>query len=97
MKPAFLKNADFDAINEKISGSAEILPEIRRAALGPLAFFTFSNVFKLAALEKSLHSDFPATGGTKEFLGSAGCTRVFTGLTHGYTPWLQAAQTANID
>jgi hypothetical protein len=39
----------------------------------------------LAALENSLHFDFAAAR-TKEFLGSAGCTRVLTHLSHIVTP-----------
>jgi hypothetical protein len=62
----------------KISGPAGILFEIRRTTLGPLTLFTFGDVFELAALKKGLHSDFPAAGGTKELLGGAGRTGIFT-------------------
>jgi hypothetical protein len=61
----------------KIPGHAGILLKIRWTPLGPLTLFTFRNIFKLAALKKSLHSHFSAAG-TKEFLGGIGCTGVFT-------------------
>jgi hypothetical protein len=79
MKPALHKNACFGRYKrEKYPVLPEFLFEIRRTPLGPLAFFAFGDIFELAALEKGLHSDFPATGGTKEFLGGAGRTGIFT-------------------
>jgi hypothetical protein len=65
-----------DVFNKKLPGSAGISLKIRRTPLGPLALFTFSDVFEPAALEKSLHFDFPAAG-TEKFLGSGGCAGVF--------------------
>jgi hypothetical protein len=61
----------------KLSGYAEILLKIGWTPRCPFAFFTFCDIFGFAALKKSLHPDFP-TAGTKEFLGSVGCTGVFT-------------------
>jgi hypothetical protein len=55
------------AKNEKIPGYAGILLKIGWTPLGPLAFFTFRNIFELAALKKRLHFNFP-TAGTIEFL-----------------------------
>jgi hypothetical protein len=81
----------FDAFNEKLSGFAGNLLEIRRTPLGPLALFTFRDVFYPAALKKSLHFDFPATG-TEKFLGSGGCTGIFARLTHGIYSLLFAPQ-----
>jgi hypothetical protein len=58
-----------------------VLFEIRRAAFKALTLFTFGNILYLAVFEKGLHFDFPTTG-TKELLGGACGTRVFTGLSH---------------
>jgi hypothetical protein len=77
MKPALYKMPVSDAATRKISGSTGILFKIRRTPFGPLALFTFSDVFELAALKKGLHLDFPAAG-TKKFLGGAGRAGVFT-------------------
>jgi hypothetical protein len=62
-----------------------ILLKIRRTPFGPLAFFAFRDVLELAAFKKGLHFNLSAAG-TEEFLGGAGSTGVFTGLSHGYTP-----------
>jgi hypothetical protein len=72
------------ALHENTGFWYELL-KIRRTAFGTLALFTFSDILELTAFKQGLHFDFPAAG-TKEFLGSAGCTGVFTGLPHGYTP-----------
>jgi hypothetical protein len=61
----------------KTAGYAGILLKIGWTPLGPLTLIAFRYIFELAALKKSLHSDFP-TAGTKKFLGSVGCTGVFT-------------------
>jgi hypothetical protein len=66
-------------------GNQRFSLKIRRTAFGPLAFFTFRKVLELAVFKQGLHFNL-APAGTEEFLGGAGRTGVFTGLSHGYTP-----------
>jgi hypothetical protein len=56
------------------------LSEIRRPPFQTLAFFTFGNILDLTLFKEGLHLNFP-TARTKEFLSSAGCTRILT-LSH---------------
>lgn len=55
--------------------------KIRRTPFQSFTFLTFGNIFNLTLLKEGLHFDFPAAR-TKEFLSSAGCTGIFTGLSH---------------
>jgi hypothetical protein len=63
----------------------KLLFEVRRPPFQALAFFTFRGVFDLAVFKNGLHFNLPAAG-TEEFLGCAGSTRVFTGLSHSFSP-----------
>jgi hypothetical protein len=71
--------------------AADIRPglfEVRRPPLDPLTLLTFRDILDLAAFKEGLHLDFSAAG-TEEFLGRTGCTGVFTGLSHGLSPYLK--------
>jgi hypothetical protein len=71
----------------KIYAIQVILFEFRRPPFNALAFFAFSLIFDFAVFEYRLHFYFPAAT-AKEFLRSAGSTRVFTGLSHSISPFL---------
>jgi hypothetical protein len=78
-------NTPFMLLTRTIPGNTGILLKIGWTPLGPLALFTFCDIFELAALKKRLQFDFPAAG-TNEFLSGGRCAGVFTCLTHDFTP-----------
>ena len=57
------------------------LTEIFRSPLGPLAFFTNSNVFQLAAGKNGFHLNLASAGAVKLFCCGS-CPSIFTYLCH---------------
>jgi hypothetical protein len=55
--------------------------EIRRTPFGTLTLVAFGKVFDLTVFKNGLHFNL-SSAGTEEFLGCAGSTGVFTGLSH---------------